>query len=194
MRIILASKSPRRREILELLGVKFDIETADTDETCDIKEPGTLVETLAKRKGMAVVEKVLKKEGCDKDVLFISCDTLVYADGEFLGKPKDVDDARRMISMLSGNTHEVYSGICLYLNGKCVTAHQSTKVEFASMTPSEIETYISTDEPYDKAGGYAVQGKAALYIKGIIGDYFNVVGLPVQLLYSLLRDEFEITV
>ena len=194
MRIILASKSPRRREILELLGVEFDIETADTDETCDIEEPGELVETLAKRKGLAVVDKVVRESGSDKDILFISCDTLVYADKEFLGKPRNVEDARRMISKLSGNVHEVYSGICLYMNGKCVTAHQATRVEFERMTQHEIEAYISTPEPYDKAGGYAVQGKAALYIKCIVGDYFNVVGLPVRLLYSLLKDEFGINI
>ena len=191
IRVILASKSPRRKEILENLGVKFDIVTADADESSDIREPGELVMTLATRKGLAVKEKL---GGSGNDALIIACDTLVYCDGEFLGKPKKRDDAKRMICMLSGSSHEVISGIFLSYNGKNATAFASTKVIFDKMTDDEIEAYLSTDEPYDKAGAYAIQGLASAHIKGIEGDYFNVVGLPVNVLCNTLKDSFNINV
>lgn len=194
MKVILASKSPRRREILELLGVDFEVLTADTDESCDICEPAALVETLAQRKGVAVMEKYACERTDLTDVLFIACDTLVYADGEFLGKPKDRDDAYRMLSLLSGKSHEVWSGIYLFMNGKSISRSESTEVEFFEMTSEEKEKYLDSGEPFDKAGGYAVQGKAALYIKGLKGDYFNVVGLPVNLLYRTLKEEFGIII
>ena len=190
IRVILASKSPRRKEILENLGVKFDIVTADADESSDIREPGELVMTLAERKGMAVQEKV----GEDGNTLVIACDTLVYCNGEFLGKPKGRDDARRMIGMLSGSSHEVISGIFLSYKGESATAYASTKVIFDKMTDGEIEAYLDTDEPYDKAGAYAIQGLASAHIKGIEGDYFNVVGLPVNVLCNKLKEKFNINV
>ena len=189
MKIILASKSPRRREILETLGLKFDIIVADADESSDIREPKMLVETLAARKGRAVLEKL---GGDAADTLIIACDTLVYADGEFLGKPRDRADAERMIRKLSGNAHSVVSGIYLCLGGREVTAAAETKVIFDEMTDGEIEAYLNTSEPYDKAGAYAIQGKAGVYIKGIEGDYFNVVGLPVNLLKNTLKEKFGI--
>ena len=189
MKIILASKSPRRREILENLGLEFDIIVADADETSDIREPERLVETLAARKGRAVIEKL--GEGAE-DVLVIACDTLVYADGEFLGKPRDRADAERMIRKLSGNYHSVVSGIYLFCGGREVTAAAQTKVIFDPITDNEIETYLNTSEPYDKAGAYAIQGKAGVYIKGIEGDYYNVVGLPVNLLKNTLKEKFGI--
>ncbi len=190
MKIILASKSPRRKEILENLGLKFDIITADADESSDITNPDKLVTTLAERKGRAVVEKLDDKS----DRLVIACDTLVYADGEFLGKPKDRSDAERMIKLLSGKKHLVVSGIYLCLNGKEVTAAAQTGVVFDEMTDSEIAEYINSPEPYDKAGGYAVQGLASVYISGLEGDYFNVVGLPVNLLCKTLKKEFDLDI
>lgn len=194
MKIILASKSPRRREILELLGVDFEVFAADTDESCDIPEPSLLVETLARKKGIAAMEKYdFERDGIE-DVLFISCDTLVYAEGEFLGKPKDRGDAYRMLTVLSGKKHEVWSGIFISLNGQCVSRSTSTEVEFFEMTSEEKEKYLDSGEAFDKAGGYAVQGEAARYIKGLNGDYFNVVGLPVSLLYRTLKDKFGIII
>ena len=190
MKIILASKSPRRKEILENLGLKFEIITADADESSDITNPDKLVTTLAERKGRAVVEKLDDKS----DRLVIACDTLVYAEGEFLGKPKDRSDAERMIKLLSGKKHLVVSGIYLYLNGKEVTAAAQTGVVFDEMTDSEITEYIDSPEPYDKAGGYAVQGLASVYISGLEGDYFNVVGLPVNLLCKTLKKEFDLDI
>lgn len=194
MRIILASKSPRRREILELLGLDFAVQTADTDESCDIREPDMQVASLAAKKGEAVIQKKLAGGEDISETLIIACDTLVYIDGEFLGKPKDRADAYRMLSTLSGKSHEVWSGIYLYLNGKSVSRAEVTKVYFCDMTHEEKERYLDSGEPFDKAGAYAVQGKAAVYIKGLDGDYFNVVGLPVNLLYRTLKEEFGIVI
>ena len=189
--VILASKSPRRKEILENLGLKFDIVTADADESSDIREPGELVMTLAARKGVAVKDKL---GAAADDSIIIACDTLVYCNGEFLGKPKSRDDAKRMINMLSGSAHEVISGIFLSYKGECATAYASTKVIFDKMTDGEIEAYLNTDEPYDKAGAYAIQGLASAHIKGIEGDYFNVVGLPVNVLCNTLKEKFGLDI
>ena len=189
MRIILASKSPRRREILENLGVKFEIIVADCDESCDIAAPDELVMAIAARKGRAVLDTLGKES---EDTLIIACDTLVYANGEFLGKPKDACDARRMLKMLSGNAHQVVSGIYLYLNGKEIRRAASTRVIFDEMTDEDIDAYIQSGEPMDKAGAYAVQGRASVYIKGLDGDYFNVVGLPVNLLAKTLKESYGV--
>lgn len=193
MRVILASQSPRRREILELLGLKFDIVVADVDEFCDIDDAGERVEALAHQKGAAVLDK-LSEDGEMTDTLIIACDTLVYADGEFLGKPKDREDAHRMLCKLSGKPHEVWSGIYLYFNGKTITSSESTEVIFAEMDEEEINDYLDSGEPFGKAGAYAVQGGASRYILGLEGDYFNVVGLPVNLLYTTLKEEFGIII
>ncbi len=189
IKVILASKSPRRKEILESLGVKFDIIVADADESSDIKDPEELVMTLARRKGRAVREK-LGDEASDK--LIIASDTLVYADGEFLGKPRDRADAERMIRKLSGDEHYVVSGIYIYYNGREVCSSAMTKVIFGNITPDEMNAYLDTSEPYDKAGAYAIQGRASAFITGIEGDYFNVVGLPVNTLYRTLKERFGI--
>ena len=191
MRIILASKSPRRKEILENLGVDFEIIVADADENCDIKDPCELVMTIAARKGLAVLDML--GAAAKNDVLLIACDTLVYASGEFLGKPCDKNDATRMLKMLSGSAHEVISGLYLWYGGKEVRRAESTKVFFDKMSDADIQKYIESGEPSDKAGAYAIQGKASAYIKGIEGDYFNVVGLPAHLLLKTLKEEFGIT-
>lgn len=187
MKIYLASSSPRRREILENLGVKFEIIRTDADESSDIKDPGALTELLSKRKAEAAQK--IKSDG-----LIIACDTVVALDGEILGKPTDKADAERMIRGLSGKKHSVVSGICLLCGEKCVTAHETTYVEFAKMSESEIEKCVSKGEPMDKAGAYAVQGTASLFIKGLVGDYFNVVGLPVHLLYKTAKENFGIDI
>jgi septum formation protein len=183
MRVILASKSPRRKEILENLGLEFDVIVADADERSDECDPKRRVAELAAIKGRAVLLTLTDAA----DTLIIASDTLVYAEGEFLGKPKDKDDARRMISLLSGKAHSVVSGLYLYYIGTEVLDAEETRVLFDEMTEDEIERYVRSDEPYDKAGGYAVQGLASLYIRGLDGDYFNVVGLPVNLLYRRLK-------
>ncbi len=191
MRVILASKSPRRKEILENLGVNFEIIVADADESSDITDPKALVTELATRKGRAVAQMLA---GEANDCLIIACDTLVFADGEFLGKPRDRADAHRMLSMLSGGEHFVISGIYAAHNGTEVSDAAFTKVIFDSMTEQDIEKYLDSGEPYDKAGAYAIQGLASAYIHGIEGDYFNVVGLPVNLLCNTVKRELNIDI
>ena len=189
MRYILASASPRRKEILENLGLKFSVITSDADESSDITDPEALTKELAKRKGLAVYELLLKK-GELTDTVIISADTVVYCDGEILGKPHDKNDAERMIRMLSGKAHTVTSGVALIYNGKTYSAAATTKVFFDELDENFINDYINSDEPYDKAGSYAIQGKAAPVISKIDGCYFNVVGLPVHRLNLLHREAF----
>ena len=182
MKIILASKSPRRKEILENLGFKFDIIVADTDESSDITDPEALVQILAVRKGKAV------QETCrDNDTLIISCDTVVCLDGEILGKPHSSEEAKTMLKSLSGRCHTVLSGLGLFYNGKTISGVDKTEVYFANMPENFIDSYVASGDPMDKAGAYAVQGKTALYIDKLDGCYFNVVGLPVRLLAKLLH-------
>ena len=186
MKFILASKSPRRREILSELGLEFEIITADTDESCDLKDPCAFVEELALRKGLAVADRL----GDDK--IIIASDTVVACGGEILGKPTDRDDAERMLNLLSGSRHQVISGIALISKQKQAVASEVTQVIFDTLTASDKEIYLSSSESYDKAGAYAIQGLASMWIKGIEGDYFNVVGLPVKGLHDLLLKEFGI--
>ena len=195
MKYILASASPRRREILSNLGLEFTVLVADADETCDITDPGERVEFISLKKCLAARDKLLAEgmDPADTETVIIASDTLVTLDGEFLGKPRDEDDAVRMIDMLEGRTHTVASGIAVWHKGRTVTAHELTGVTFAPMNPAEILAYIATGESFGKAGGYAIQGHAARYITGIHGDYFNVVGLPVRRLYETLRMVFGIS-
>ena len=194
MRYILASASPRRREILGNLGLDFTVLVADADETCDVTDPGERVEFIALKKCLAARDKLMAEgmSPADEETVIIACDTLVTLDGAFLGKPRDEEDAIRMMDMLEGRTHVVASGIAVWHKGRTVTAHELTEVSFAPMTPAEIRAYVDTKESFGKAGGYAIQGHAARYITGIRGDYFNVVGLPVRRLYETLRMVFGI--
>ena len=174
LKVVLASASPRRKELLSLIFNEYDIRPADCDEALPegIKAQEA-VEYLSLIKNKATVEI------CDKKSLVISADTVVAVDGEILGKPQDKEDARRMISLLSGREHQVFTGVTLSLNGEFKTFSEKTDVVFYKLTDKEIEDYISTDEPYDKAGAYGIQGKAGLLVKAVNGDYYNVVGLPV---------------
>ena len=174
LNVVLASASPRRKELLSLIFNEYDIRPADCDEALPegIKAQEA-VEYLSLIKNKATVEI------CDKKSLVISADTVVAVDGEILGKPQDKEDARRMISLLSGREHQVFTGVTLSLNGEFKTFSEKTDVVFYKLTDKEIEDYISTDEPYDKAGAYGIQGKAGLLVKAVNGDYYNVVGLPV---------------
>lgn len=195
MKYILASASPRRREILSNLGLEFTVLVADADETCDITDPGERVEFISLKKCLAARDKLLAEgmDPADTETVIIASDTLVTLDGEFLGKPRDEDDAVRMIDMLEGRTHTVASGIAVWHKGRTVTAHELTGVTFAPMNPTEVQAYVATGESFGKAGGYAIQGHAARYVTGIHGDYFNVVGLPVRRLYETLRMVFGIS-
>ena len=181
-KVILASASPRRQELIKLIFDSVEILPADCDETLpDGIGAREAVEYLSKIKNEASLQ-LTKKEN-----LIISADTVVSVDDEILGKPVDKEDARRMISLLSGKVHQVYTGVTLSLNGKVKTFSEKTDVEFFDLTEDEIEEYISSSEPYDKAGAYGIQGKAGLLVKGINGDYYNVVGFPI----ARLKREIE---
>ena len=152
----------------------------------DLTDPEELTKELAKRKGQAVAE--LLSDKLDGETVIISADTVVCCDGEILGKPRDRSDAERMIRMLSGKAHTVTSGVALIYNGKTYSAAATTKVFFDELDENFINDYINSDEPYDKAGSYAIQGKAAPVISKIDGCYFNVVGLPVNCLCRLAKE------
>ena len=191
MKYILASKSPRRREILEMLGVAFEVVTSDADENSDITDPHQLVEELSLRKGIAVRDALLAQGRDLSDTVIISSDTIVAIDGEILGKPIDEEDARRMLRLYSSREHEVVSGICLIGKDLQGVTHEVTKVTFDEMDEETICNYVRAAQPYDKAGAYAIQGLASAYIEGIKGDYFNVVGLPVHRMCRLYREIFK---
>lgn len=182
-KLILASASPRRAEILRTVGWPFEILAVDVDETRrEDEEPAIYVERLAKEK--ARVAAGVRVAGAT----IVAADTVVVIDEEILGKPRDEDDARRMLRQLSGRWHQVLTGIALIddTSSEFRVAHETTDVKFAPMSEIEIDWYVSSGEPLDKAGAYAIQGLGSRFIEGIKGDYFNVVGLPVRLLYELV--------
>ena len=187
---ILASASPRRKEILKNLGVEFEVFVTDVDESCEITEPTLLAEELAARKGRAAWERLKDLRKDTQGRVLIASDTTVSIDGQILGKPADEADARRMLKLLQGRSHSVVSGIYLNLDGKEAISHSVTRVEFAPMTDADIDFYIQTGEPFGKAGAYAIQGIASAWIRGIAGDYFNVVGLPVNEMCELFFKKF----
>ena len=182
MAVILASQSPRRRELLERMGVKeFRIQPAKGEERADpALPPEQLVEQLSRQKA----EEVAAQFGPED--LILAADTVVSIQGQILGKPKDKEDAFRMLSTLSGREHTVYTGVTVCRGAKRVTEHEATAVRFRSLTPEEIWDYIATGEPMDKAGAYGIQNYGGLLVEGISGDYFNVVGLPVCRLGRIL--------
>lgn len=186
MKYILASASPRRKELLEQIGLHFSIHKAVGEERITTDVPQDAVQELAMQK---VKEVAAFYRDQKEPVLIIAADTVVAAQGRILGKPADEQDAARMLAMLQGASHEVYTGVALYYCGKDswtdVFAEQ-TRVCVGSMTEEQIRAYIKTGEPMDKAGSYAIQGKFAVHIRRIEGDYANVVGLPLSALYEKL--------
>lgn len=182
MNIILASQSPRRKELLERMGVtEFKTISPDVDERAfDGLSPAALVETLSAEKSQAVSARV-----GDEDIV-IAADTVVALDGVILGKPEDETDAYKMLSILSGVRHQVYTGVTVRRGAEHVTEHEVTEVFFRELTEVEIERYIKTGEPMDKAGAYGIQGYGALLVERISGDYYNVMGLPVCRLGGIL--------
>lgn len=171
--IILASASPRRKEILELADLKFDVMPSDAQEITTKTAPNEVVMELASIKAKDIYKK------SEKQSMIVGADTVVAYQGQILGKPTDEADAKRMLTMLSGQTHEVYTGVCVIEDGKTKTFYEETKVTFYEISDEQIDHYIKTGEPMDKAGSYGIQGKAAIFIKGIEGDYYNVVGFPI---------------
>lgn len=179
MRIILASKSPRRRELLFQMFDSFEIITADADETLPGgMHPSRGVEMLAVRKGAPVAKDA-------PEALVISSDTLVELDGIALGKPRDTEDAARMLRALSGRAHNVHTGVAVHRGGKVYSGTATTAVRFRHLSDSEIDEYIRSGEPMDKAGAYGIQGLAGKFVEGYDGDYDTVVGLSMRLLRSL---------
>ena len=193
MKLILASGSPRRKEILEGLGVRFEVLSVDADETCRCPEPDDYATELARRKGQAAwaAIKLRLKEGVDDtDAVIISADTVVATENQILGKPTDREDAIRMLRLLSGGTHQVVTGIGVTVGGVTTVASSTTFVTVDQIPEEELTAYVDSGDPMDKAGAYGIQGAFSRWIKGIGGCYFNVVGLPVNALNHLF---FEVT-
>ncbi|MGN0291582.1 MAG: Maf family protein [Lachnospiraceae bacterium] len=183
MEIILASASPRRKELLEQIGMEFTVIPAKGEEHITKKEPEEVVMELSLQKAEEVAKRV------SREAFVIGADTVVAYQGKILGKPKDEEDAYKMLQELSGNIHEVYTGVTLIDNkrNKVHTFYEKTSVAMYSIEDEEIRSYIATKEPMDKAGAYAIQGIGAKFIKRIEGDYCNVVGLPIGRLYQEIR-------
>ena len=183
MDIILASQSPRRRELLERMGLSFTVHAADIDEHMDRKlAPGPLVESISREKAAAAARDF------DENTLIIAADTVVALEGQTLGKPQDKADAKRMLSLLSGNHHQVYTGFTVRRGEQVITRSECTQVKFRTLEPREIEAYIASGEPMDKAGAYGIQALGGLLVEGIRGDYFNVMGMPFCALGETLKE------
>ena len=185
--IILASQSPRRRELLTQIGLEFEVHPAGGEEIITSTDPVEVVKSLSTQKAAAVKEEL--EPQLPENWLVIGADTIVVYDGKILGKPKDEVDAIRMLTMLQGQTHSVYTGVTLLEEGKQTTFAEETKVSMYPMTEEEIAWYVSTKEPMDKAGAYGIQGLCARFVKEIRGDYNNVVGLPIGRIYQELKKE-----
>ena len=190
-KLVLASASPRRRELLGQIGLEFEVRPSDAEELITKTKPSDIVMELASTKADAIWQQLTDADKTESIVL--GADTIVVWGDEILGKPKDDEDAYRIIDMLQGKVHQVYTGVCLYYRDEtgveqCHPFYESTDVHVAPMTKAEIETYLQQGEHRDKAGAYGIQGFFERYIEGIRGDYANVVGLPIGRVYRELRD------
>ncbi|MHB8128163.1 MAG: Maf family protein [Mobilitalea sp.] len=189
--IILASESPRRKEIMETMGIPYRVMTGNVEEVAQETVPAELVQALARLKTDAISSKLSMQSDEQTDVIIIGADTMVFYMEHALGKPKDEEDAVRILQMLSNNVHEVYTGVSIIIRNKegiedNFSFAVSTKVVVQAMTTEQIMSYVATGEPMDKAGAYAIQGKFGIYIKEIVGDYYNVVGFPIAKIYEML--------
>ena len=185
-KLILASNSPRRRELLEQIGVEFEVIPSNAEEKVTKQEPSEVVEELSRQKAEDVAAAV-------EDGIVLGADTVVCQDGQIMGKPKDEADAKQMLQKLQGEEHSVYTGVTILVKENGAVQHvqtfsQETKVYVYEMTDEEIDRYIATGEPLDKAGAYGIQGRFAAYVDGIEGDYNNVVGLPVSAVWQELKE------
>ena len=208
VRLVLASASPRRRELLSQIGLEFTVMPSTKEENAKTTEAGALVQELSRQKAVDIWEQLSGGQGQNPDadqeqiaeetrepnlngkrqpeLLVIGADTVVCCEGKILGKPHSREAAAEMLTALQGRSHEVYTGVTLYSQSETVTFFECTQVEFYPMTEVEISEYIDSKEPMDKAGAYGIQGLGARFVKGIRGDYNNVVGLPVGRLYQEL--------
>lgn len=209
VRLVLASASPRRRELLSQIGLEFTVMPSTKEENAKTTEAGALVQELSRQKAVDIWEQLSGGQGQNPDadqeqiseetqepnlngkrqpeLLVIGADTVVCCEGKILGKPHSREAAAEMLTALQGRSHEVYTGVTLYSQSETVTFFECTQVEFYPMTEVEISEYIDSKEPMDKAGAYGIQGLGAQFVKGIRGDYNNVVGLPVGRLYQELK-------
>lgn len=209
VRLVLASASPRRRELLSQIGLEFTVMPSTKEENVKTTEAGALVQELSRQKAVDIWEQLSGGQGQNPDadqeqiseetqepnlngkrqpeLLVIGADTVVCCEGKILGKPHSREAAAEMLTALQGRSHEVYTGVTLYSQSETVTFFECTQVEFYPMTEVEISEYIDSKEPMDKAGAYGIQGLGARFVKGIRGDYNNVVGLPVGRLYQELK-------
>lgn len=182
MKIVLASGSPRRRELMNYITEDFIVCTSNAEENLPYGiDPFKAAEYLAVQKASAAATE-------RPDDIVIGCDTIVIVDGKILGKPSGEEDARNMLRTLSGRTHDVVTGCAVACGGEIQSFSEKTGVSFYALSEEEIEEYLATGEPFDKAGGYGIQGKGALFVSGIKGDYYNVVGLPIAALSRKLRE------
>ena len=209
VRLVLASASPRRRELLSQIGLEFTVMPSTKEENAKTTEAGALVQELSRQKAVDIWEQLSGGQGQNPDadqeqiaeetqepnlngkrqpeLLVIGADTVVCCEGKILGKPHDREAAVEMLTALQGRSHEVYTGVTLYHQRETVTFFECTQVEFYPMTEAEISDYIDSKEPMDKAGAYGIQGKCAIFVDKIDGDYNNVVGLPVAAIYRELK-------
>ena len=209
VRLVLASASPRRRELLSQIGLEFTVMPSTKEDNAKTTEAGALVQELSRQKAVDIWEQLSGGQGQNPDadqeqiseetqepnlngkrqpeLLVIDADTVVCCEGKILGKPHSREAAAEMLTALQGRSHEVYTGVTLYSQSETVTFFECTQVEFYPMTEVEISEYIDSKEPMDKAGAYGIQGLGARFVKGIRGDYNNVVGLPVGRLYQELK-------
>ncbi|ADT84037.1 Maf-like protein [Thermococcus barophilus] len=181
---ILASQSPRRREILERFFENFKVVPSNADENVIEENPREKAIEVARKKAWEVYNRV--------GGTVVGADTIVVLENKVLGKPKNEKEAEKMLKLLSGKTHEVITGYCIIHEGKEITGFEVTKVKFRDLSEEEIEWYVSTGEPLDKAGAYAIQGKAAIFIEWIYGDFYNVVGLPIKVVLELKKLGFPL--
>ena len=179
-KVILASASPRRRELLGQLIGEFEVIPSGAEENIKDTDPYDTVCALARTKAKWVAER-------HPEAIVIGADTMVYLGETPLGKPKDIGEAREMLKNLSGRAHQVYTGVCVIADGKVIAEAECTDVHFAELTDEEIEAYLETRDSMDKAGAYGIQGYAARFVERIDGCYFNVVGLPLRRLYTMLK-------
>ncbi len=185
-RLILASESPRRREIMDIMGISYEIKPANVIEEVEETDPSRMVQALASKKVKYIVDNL----ETDQDTIIIGADTMVFCHGQALGKPKDKKDAVRMLQLLSGDVHEVYTGVYIIIRKGAeeipVSFAVSTRVNVQPLTSGQIDDYIESGEPMDKAGAYAIQGRFGIFISSIEGEYNNIVGLPIAHIYRRL--------
>jgi septum formation protein len=191
--IILASGSPRRKEIMDMMGIPYQVLTSNLEEITEETNPSEIVKSLAVRKTRDITAKLTQDREAPRDYIIIGADTMVFYGEHALGKPKNEEDALRILSMLSDDMHDVFTGVSIIIkksdgSEELISFSVKTKVVVMPLTRDQIMDYIATGEPMDKAGAYAIQGKFGIFIKEIIGDYYNVVGFPIARIYATLLE------